>query len=93
MHAVAEVSVFEGRLRHTVAPLALFPPCFRYPAAPRPARPRHPWRSRAFGGGALKAADRKNLAKKEVTSVGRKEESRRKEEGCEEVFEEEVVSL
>jgi hypothetical protein len=49
------------------------------PASPAPARPRFPWRSRAFGGG-VTAADRENLAKKEVSPDGRKEEGRRKEE-------------
>jgi hypothetical protein len=69
--------------------------CFRYPAAPAPARPRLTWRSRAFGGGALRqAADRESLAKKEVTWNGRKKEVRRRKEEVvrEEVVEEEVVS-
>jgi hypothetical protein len=77
-----------------VAPLtSLPPPCFRYPASPAPARPRIAWRSRAIGFG-VQAADRENLTKKEVTSVGRKEESRRQEEvlGRQEILEEEVVS-
>jgi len=79
----------EGRSRRAVAPLAfLFPLCFRYPASPAPARPRYPWRSRAFGGG-VQAADRGNLAKKEVSPDGRKEESKQ-EESREEVVEEEV---
>jgi hypothetical protein len=66
----------EGRLRCRIAPLIfLFPPCFRFPASPAPARPRHPWRSRAFGGGVQEAADRENLAKKEVTSVAAKKKS------------------
>ncbi|HEY8677187.1 MAG TPA: hypothetical protein VIN39_00960 [Candidatus Dormibacteraeota bacterium] len=69
--------------------------CFRHPAAPAPARPRITWRSRAFGGGALRqAADRESLAKKEVTWVGRKEEvgGWQEEVVREEVLEEEVVS-
>src|SRR2546428_8736369 len=61
------------------SPHFLSPLCFRYPASPAPARPRYPWRSRAFGGG-VQAADRESLAKKEVTWNGRKEESRRQEE-------------
>jgi hypothetical protein len=48
--------------------------CFRYPASSAPARPRHPWRSRAFGGG-VQAADRENLNKKEVTSVAAKKKA------------------
>jgi len=55
-------------------PSFLSPLCFRYPASPAPARPRYPWRSRAFGGG-VQAADRGNLAKKEVTSVAAKKKS------------------
>jgi hypothetical protein len=39
-----------------------------------PARPRSPWRSRAFGIGA-QAADRENLTKKEVTSVAAKKKA------------------
>jgi hypothetical protein len=62
-------------LRRTVAPLiSRFSVCFRYPASSAPARPRHPWRSRAFGGGA-QAADRENLAKKEVSPVAAKKKA------------------
>jgi hypothetical protein len=87
MHGLTDT---EGRSRRAVAPLIFLSSlCFRFPASPAPARPRYPWRSRAFGGG-VTAADRENLAKKEVSPNGRKEESWRKEESREEVVEEEV---
>jgi hypothetical protein len=65
-------------LRRVVAPLiSLSSLCFRYPASPAPARPRYPWRSRAFGGG-VQAADRGNLAKKEVSPLAAKKKAAKK---------------